>query len=78
MRRIYLDYAATTLTHSDVLKAMPPYFTDAFGNPLSIYSYARRQKELLKKLELRLLLSLVLGMRKSSLSAEEWRQITLP
>lgn len=38
MRRIYLDYAATTPTHPEVVKAMLPYFTDAFGNPSSIYS----------------------------------------
>ncbi len=38
MRRIYLDYAATTPTHPEVVKAMLPYFTDTFGNPSSIYS----------------------------------------
>ena len=44
MERIYLDYAATTPTHPDVLKAMLPYFTDAFGNPSSIYSYGQEAK----------------------------------
>ncbi len=44
MKRIYLDYAATTPTHPDVLKAMLPYFTDAFGNPSSIYSYGQEAK----------------------------------
>ena len=39
MKRIYLDYAATTPTHPEVVKAMLPYFTDAFGNPSAIYSY---------------------------------------
>ena len=38
MRRIYLDHAATTPTHPEVVKAMLPYFTDAFSNPSSIYS----------------------------------------
>jgi cysteine desulfurase len=38
MRRVYLDHAATTPTHPEVVKAMLPYFTDAFGNPSSIYS----------------------------------------
>lgn len=37
MRRIYLDHAATTPTHPEVVKAMLPYFTDVFGNPSSIY-----------------------------------------
>ena len=38
MRRVYLDHAATTPTHPEVVKAMLPYFTDAFSNPSSIYS----------------------------------------
>ena len=37
MGRIYLDYAATTPTHPEVVKAMLPYFTEVFGNPSSIY-----------------------------------------
>ncbi len=44
MKRIYLDYAATTSTHPEVLKAMLPYFTDAFGNPSSIHSYGQEVK----------------------------------
>jgi len=44
MRRIYLDYAATTPTHPEVVKAMLPYFTDIFGNPSSIYSYGQEAK----------------------------------
>jgi cysteine desulfurase len=44
MRRIYLDHAATTPTHPEVVKAMLPYFKDGFGNPSSIYSYGQRAK----------------------------------
>ena len=44
MRRIYLDYAATTPTHPEVVKAMLPYFTEAFGNPSSIHSYGQEAK----------------------------------
>ena len=44
MKRIYLDYAATTPVHPDVLKAMLPYLTDAFGNPSSLYSYGGEAK----------------------------------
>jgi cysteine desulfurase len=44
MRRIYLDHAATTPTHPEVVKAMLPYFTDAFGNPSSIYSCGQEAK----------------------------------
>jgi cysteine desulfurase len=44
MKRIYLDYAATTPTHPEVVKAMLPYFTDAFGNPSSIHSLGQETK----------------------------------
>ncbi|MCK4246342.1 cysteine desulfurase NifS [Candidatus Bipolaricaulota bacterium] len=44
MRRIYLDYAATTPTHPLVLKAMLPWFTDGFGNPSSIHSFGQEAK----------------------------------
>jgi len=44
MRRIYLDHAATTPTHPEVVKAMLPYFTDAFGNPSSVYSYGQEAR----------------------------------
>ena len=44
MRRIYLDYAATTPAHPEVVKTMLPYFADAFGNPSSIYSYGQEAK----------------------------------
>lgn len=44
MKRIYLDYAATTPTDPEVVKAMLPYFTDRFGNPSSIYSYGQEAK----------------------------------
>ncbi len=44
MKRIYLDYAATTPVHSEVVKAMLPYFTEAFGNPSSIHSYGQEAK----------------------------------
>jgi cysteine desulfurase len=45
MKRIYLDYAATTPTHPEVVKAMLPYFTENFGNPSSIYSYGQEARE---------------------------------
>ena len=45
MGRIYLDYAATTPAHPDVVDAMRPYFTENFGNPSAIYSYGQEAKE---------------------------------
>ena len=47
MKRIYLDYAATTPTHPEVIKAMLPYFNDVFGNPSGIYSYGQESKQAL-------------------------------
>jgi len=44
MRRIYLDHAATTPTRPEVVEAMLPFFTNAFGNPSSIYSYGQEVK----------------------------------
>ena len=44
MRKIYLDYAATTPTHPDVIEVMVPHFSDSFGNPSSIYSYGQEAK----------------------------------
>ena len=49
MKRIYLDYAATTPTHPDVVEAMLPYFHDYFGNPSSIYSYGQEAKGAIEK-----------------------------
>ncbi|MCJ7654439.1 MAG: cysteine desulfurase NifS [Dehalococcoidia bacterium] len=49
MKRIYLDYAATTPTHPEVMKVMLPYFTDAFGNPSSIHSLGQEAKEAIEK-----------------------------
>jgi cysteine desulfurase len=44
VKRIYLDYAATTPTHPEVVAAMLPYFSDSFGNPSSIHSFGQEAK----------------------------------
>ena len=49
MKRIFLDHAATTPVHPEVVKAMLPYFTGAFGNPSSIYSYGQEAKVAVEK-----------------------------
>ncbi len=49
MKKIYLDYAATTPTDPEVVKAMLPYFTDRFGNPSSIHSFGQEGKAAIEK-----------------------------
>ncbi len=44
MTRVYLDYAATTPTHPDVLTSMLPFFSKSFGNASSIYSYGQEAR----------------------------------
>ena len=45
MKRIYLDYAATTPVHPDVVKEMLPYFSEYYGNPSSIHSIGQEARE---------------------------------
>ncbi len=44
---IYLDHAATTPARKEVVEAMMPYFTEKFGNPSSIYSFASDNKKVI-------------------------------
>jgi cysteine desulfurase len=44
-----MDYAATTPTHPEVIKAMLPYFTESFGNPSSIHSYGQEAKDAIER-----------------------------
>ncbi|MBT9177213.1 MAG: Cysteine desulfurase IscS [Firmicutes bacterium] len=41
MRKVYLDHAATTPVHPEVIAAMLPYFHNYFGNPSSVHSFGR-------------------------------------
>jgi cysteine desulfurase len=44
MRKIYLDYAATTPVDPRVKKAMAPFFSEKFGNTMSIHSLGQEAK----------------------------------
>ena len=45
MRKVYLDYSATTPVKEEVLKEMIPYFTEKFGNPSSLYDIGLESKD---------------------------------
>ena len=44
-KQIYLDNAATTKVHEEVLTAMLPYFTQSYANPSAIYTFAGEAKK---------------------------------
>ncbi|MBM7645864.1 cysteine desulfurase [Scopulibacillus daqui] len=47
MKSIYLDHAATTPIHPDVVSAMVEVYQNAFGNPSSIHQYGRAARKYL-------------------------------
>lgn len=44
MRRVYLDYNATTPLHTEVLEAMMPYMRESYGNASSIHYWGREAR----------------------------------
>lgn len=51
-KKIYIDYAATTPVDPRVLKAMFPYFSEKFGNSVSLHSFGQEAKKALEKTRL--------------------------
>ncbi len=48
MRKVYMDYSATTPVDPRVLDAMKPYFLKKFGNSMSLHSWGTEAKEALE------------------------------
>jgi len=46
---IYLDNAASTAVHPEVVKEMMPYFDIQYGNPSSIHQFGRKAKNAIEK-----------------------------
>ncbi|MBN2479016.1 MAG: cysteine desulfurase NifS [Parachlamydiales bacterium] len=49
MKRIYLDYAATTPVLKEVLDEMLPYFSENFANPATLYASGKKAKNALEE-----------------------------
>jgi len=49
MKRIYLDYAATTPADPRVIRAMLPYLNKKFGNTMSLHNFGQEAKSALEE-----------------------------
>lgn len=49
MKKVYLDYAATTPADPEVIAAMEPYFFEKFGNASSLHAYGQEAKKALEE-----------------------------
>ena len=49
MRKVYLDYSATTPVKEEVINEMLPYFTETFGNASSIHGFGQAAKSALEQ-----------------------------
>ena len=47
MKIKYFDHSATTPVDKKVLEAMIPYFNEEYGNPSSLYSIGKSNKEII-------------------------------
>ena len=63
-RVIYMDNAATTSVKPEVLNAMLPYFTEEYGNPSSVYSFAQKSRTAID--ETRATIAGIIGAAKSN------------
>jgi cysteine desulfurase len=54
MKRIYLDYAATTPVRKEVIREMLPYLNQKYGNASSLHSFGREAKAALENSRLKI------------------------
>ncbi|WP_144698867.1 cysteine desulfurase family protein [Fictibacillus phosphorivorans] len=47
MKNVYLDHAATSPVHPEVIEEMIPFLTEHFGNPSSIHQFGRQTRKAL-------------------------------
>ncbi|MRH43023.1 aminotransferase class V-fold PLP-dependent enzyme [Aquibacillus halophilus] len=47
MNPIYLDHAATTPIHPEVIQAMVPVFEEVYGNPSSVHHFGRKARQII-------------------------------
>lgn len=45
---LYLDHAATTAVHPEVIKEMAPYFGELYANPSGVYEFSEDVQEILR------------------------------
>lgn len=49
MKKVYLDYAATTPVDPGVVRAMEPYFYENYGNTMSLHQYGIKQARVVEE-----------------------------
>lgn len=49
LSKVYLDYAATTAAHPEVIQAMLPYFGEKYGNASSLHSFGQEARSAIEK-----------------------------
>jgi cysteine desulfurase len=49
VKRVYLDYAAATPAHPDVINMMTPMFSEVFGNPSSIHACGQEARSYIEE-----------------------------
>ena len=76
-KTIYLDHAATTPMHPQVIEAMTAIMQDTFGNPSSIHGFGRHAHEKLETARQIIADSLQANLTRSSLTVGNRRIIQL-